>query len=292
MTARGAGWPGSDGRAAPLESALAVFAACASVVVALDFDGTLAELADDPQTVRTSPQVRGALAILGADRGVLLALVSGRPVGDLGRLAAPPPGTVLIGSHGAELAKTASGSEAVLVDGALDNGERLVLREVTMLLERIAREVPGAWVEHKPLAAVLHTRLAPVTAGQHALARALDSVSAWPGTHIINGKDVVEVSVRATTKADAIESLRARAATATGRTPGRPAGHVPLLFAGDDLTDESAFAALVTGDVGIKVGAGTTSAAYRVTGPAEFGAVLQLLARLRVGRRRPDPGPR
>ena len=54
-----------------------------------------------------------------------------------------------------------------------------------------------------------------------------------------------------------------------------------VLFAGDDVTDEDGFAALEPRDVGIKVGAAVTRAAYRVADPAAIARVLQSVCTLR-----------
>ena len=54
-----------------------------------------------------------------------------------------------------------------------------------------------------------------------------------------------------------------------------------VLFAGDDVTDEDAFAVLGPDDVGIKVGDGHTAAQYRVADPDELAAVLVRFLELR-----------
>jgi len=54
-----------------------------------------------------------------------------------------------------------------------------------------------------------------------------------------------------------------------------------VLYAGDDVTDEDAFASLGPGDLGLKSGPGETVAPYRVADPAAVAAALDELARLR-----------
>ncbi len=50
-----------------------------------------------------------------------------------------------------------------------------------------------------------------------------------------------------------------------------------MLYVGDDVTDETAFAVLGPDDIGVKVGSGETHAAYRVDGPEDVRELLQLL---------------
>lgn len=250
---------------------LPAFASRPRILVALDFDGTLAELADDPQAVVVLPRSARALAALAADDGVALALVSGRPTADLGRLAAPPAGTVLIGSHGSETATVGASGEVVTADIGLTPDEQALLGNLVATLEDIATGAPGAWVEVKPVAAVLHTRMAAPTDAAVAARRALDGPAAWAGVHAIAGKDVVEFSVRSLTKGDALADLRA----------SLDGGTRPVLFAGDDVTDEHGFEVLREGDLAVKVGPGETRAWHRVADPAELGRLLEYLVDLR-----------
>jgi len=54
------------------------------------------------------------------------------------------------------------------------------------------------------------------------------------------------------------------------------------MYAGDDVTDEDAFAVLRSDDLGLKIGPGASLAGYRVQGPDEMAQVLALLADFRA----------
>jgi len=249
------------------------------VLLATDFDGVLAELVDDPEASRPTPAAAAALARLAAARfaagssarlaaasgGVTLALVSGRDVATLARLATPPPGTVLVGSHGAERGVVApDGSlDARPLDLAPADAERLTA--VVAVLEDVAARAEGAWVERKPTSAVLHVRLVPGEHAEELRADALARVRAL-GVDAMLGKDVVDCGVVATSKGAALTDLREE--TGAART----------LYLGDDVTDERAFAALGTDDVTVRVGDGTTVARFRVAGTDGAAAVLARVA--------------
>ncbi|MFD6094481.1 trehalose-phosphatase [Oerskovia sp. NPDC060338] len=258
------------------------------LLVASDFDGVLAPLGDDPLASRPTAAAAAALArlaALGPDR-VRVALVSGRRIEDLARLASPPVGALLVGSHGAETGEVLASSpdaeapgahSQVRADGttarvrlvpvALDDAQTALLTHVTQGLEEIADPVEGAWVEHKPSAAVLHTRLSPQPAADEA-AVAAARLGDELGAHAMTGKNVVEIAVTSTSKGIALDALR----TALGS----PA----VLYLGDDVTDERAFAVLGASDLGIKVGPGETLARRRVADPAEAALALTVLADL------------
>lgn len=235
------------------------------VLLALDFDGTLAPLQDDPARSRILPDGVTALADLAQHDGVALALVSGRAMQDLHTLAQVPPGTYLIGSHGAERARvTAHGLDRDVVQ--LTDSEADRLASLGGELAGVARGRAGVWVETKPTAAVVHTRMAEPDDAEAALADARE-VATRLGAEMLHGKDVLEMSVLRTSKGEALEALR------------RELGAHTVVYAGDDVTDERAFDALEDGDVTIKVGDGPTVARHRVDDPA---AVVRLLADLVV----------
>jgi trehalose 6-phosphate phosphatase len=94
-----------------------------------------------------------------------------------------------------------------------------------------------------------------------------------PGVNVKHGKDVVELTVVDTHKGNAIQQLRELLAVDA------------VLFVGDDLTDEDAFAVLGPDDLSVKVGPGPTSAAHRV---ADVDEVAELMAMVAARRAQPD----
>ncbi len=243
----------------------------AALLVALDFDGTLAPLVDDPTASRMTPAARDAVDALGATAAerVRLAFVSGRDLEDLALRAAPPVGSYLVGSHGAQTGHaTPDGLEAVPLELTAEEHETLTALRAALDEAVSGRE--GAWVQHKPSAAVLHTRLAgPQDTG--AAVEAADAAAARLGLEAMHGKDVVEIAVLHTSKGEALERLR----DVVGHDVGTD--RVRVLYAGDDTTDEKAFAVLEAGDLALKVGDGDTLAPHRVAGADDVAAVLDRL---------------
>ena len=243
--------------------ALAADRAARPLLIALDFDGTLSPLQDDPSTSRLAPGGEAVLARLAARPDVTLALVSGRAMDSLAALAPVPEGTVLVAGHGAERARvTAEGLDRR--PARLTDEQSEELATLRAAVERVTRGREGVWVESKPTAVVLHTRLAD----RDVAAKARDEALAL-GTRaarVLAGKDVVELLVLPVDKGTALTALRAELGTPV------------VLYAGDDATDENAFVVLGPDDVTVKVGPGQTRAAHRVADPAALVAVLGLLA--------------
>ena len=234
-------------------------------LVGLDFDGVLAPLQDDPDASRPLPAATAALQRLAQVPGMHVALVSGRALADLAAVSGPPEGTLLVGSHGAERGRWIDG-RLIPVELTLDPAAADLLDDVADGLWAVVRDSSGR-IERKPASVVLHTRTATDDDAARLTAAAL-ALGARPGIDVLHGKDVVELSVHPVTKGDALAALRAEL------------GVGALAYAGDDVTDERAFATLGPGDVTIKVGQGPTVARFRVAGPPELAVVLERLADL------------
>ncbi|PZF64491.1 trehalose-phosphatase [Curtobacterium sp. MCBD17_013] len=252
-----------------LDSAIERLGGARSLLVALDFDGTLAPFADDPAAVAALPGSWAAALTLDRARDTHVVLVSGRPLAGLARVTHAPDGMSLVGSHGVEWR----------VDGhdeaALSPDELAAVDRIGVLLDAVAERHPGVHIEHKPAGLGVHTRRVGPAEARAAVEDARATVlAAFPDVHVRDGKDILEFAVRDVTKGDAVERLRALLDADR------------VLFAGDDVTDEDGFRALdqEAGDVGIKVGPGETRAAHRVADPAALTPVLQALARARAFR--------
>jgi trehalose-phosphatase len=226
------------------------------LLVASDYDGVLAPMVTDPARAFPLPAARTALTGLATLPGTTVALVSGRARRDLAALARLPAEVLLVGSHGSEFA-----------DGGvrLDPAQAALRARLEAALRKLVRDRPGVWLEAKPAAVVVHTRTAAAEVGAAARSAAEAGPGSWPGVHVTTGKEVVELAVVETHKGTAVEALRARAEADA------------VLFLGDDVTDENAFAVLREPDVGVKVGPGRTRARFRVADPDAAVAVLERL---------------
>ena len=251
----------------PLIGALRELARTKRLLVALDFDGTLAPEVDDPEKARALPEARVAVLRLLAMPHTRVALVSGRAMRSLEQVTDLPDTALLVGSHGIEIRLDVAGDSL-----GLNDAEQAKVDVLNVVLGEVADSVDRVWLEPKPAGFALHTRLASAHHSRVAHLVARSEVAAeLTGVTVREGKDVLEFSVRSTTKGEAVEHLR------------RYTCADAVFYAGDDVTDEDAFAALNSHDLGLKSGAGATLANFRVSGPAQVARTLALLADLREG---------
>ncbi|WP_030569246.1 trehalose-phosphatase [Streptomyces aureocirculatus] len=256
----------------------AILARPERAVIALDFDGTLAPIVPDPEQARAHPDAVPALAAL-APKVCSVAVVTGRPAGVAvrhGGLAGVPglEHLVVLGHYGAERwdAVTATVQAAEPHPGVA--GARA---ELPGFLDAIGAW-HGTWIEEKGRAVAVHTRRArdPQAAFEE-LRGPLGELAARHGLIVEPGRLVLELRPPGIDKGVALVDYV------------REVGAESVLYAGDDLGDLPAFAAVDKlrsgGDVrGLLVCSGSaevTELADRadvvVDGPA---AVVALLAGL------------
>jgi trehalose 6-phosphate phosphatase len=232
--------------------------AWSTVLLAFDYDGTLAPLVAAPHQARMRASTRRLL--IRASKLYPCVVISGRAQGDaLGRLRGVEVCRV-VGNHGAEPSREA---------GTIQRRVRRWLPVLTRLSRR-----QGVFVEDKGFSVSVHYRQARKrVAARRAILKAAQSL---PDVRIIGGKLVVNVLVPdAPHKGLALERERARLACDT------------VVYVGDDETDEDVFQLDRPGRLlSIRVGQKRSSAAsYYIRNQAEIDRLLETLIALRGGRR-------
>ncbi|WP_280232253.1 trehalose-phosphatase [Nocardia cyriacigeorgica] len=227
-----------------LRRALSTVARVPRLLVASDYDGTIAPIVSDPAKAYPHGESVRALRALAGLSGTTAAVISGRALRDLAALSRLPVEVQLIGSHGSEF--------DVGFVHAIDNDAKQLLQELITALTQIAAENPGVTVETKPASIALHVRNAGPEIGRRALNQVRQGPACWVGVQVTEGKAVIELAVIPTDKGSALDTIR------------HQEGASAAVFFGDDVTDEKAFRMLSGPDVGIKVGEGESLAGYRV----------------------------
>jgi trehalose 6-phosphate phosphatase len=265
------------------DALLAIVRQPRQTLVALDFDGTLAPIVDDPEQAFADPDAVAALADVGSLVGTV-ALITGRPVRAavrLGGLAgrAGLESMVVLGQYGVERWDGATDSYTIPPEPpeVTAAGE-----ELPTILASLG--LADARVEHKGRALGVHTRqLADPRAAFDALSGPLRDLAARHGLLLEPGRNVLEIRASGTDKGGALRELVAEI------------GARQVVFAGDDLGDLPAFEAVAAlrdeGVAGLLVcSASQEEDALRsradvvVEGPAGVAAWLRdLAARLRAG---------
>jgi trehalose 6-phosphate phosphatase len=237
--------------------------AAREALLVFDFDGTLAPIVDDPAAARLRPATRRLLRELA--RRYPCAVVSGRPLRDLRARVEGVPLAGLCGNHGAEPAASRAGAAAA---------RRTVRRWRRYLAARLDG-FPGVAIEDKRLTLTVHYRRAPDRRGAGRAIHA--ALAACDGARLVSGKLGINVfPPGAPHKGTALLGLRRRL------------GLDAALYAGDDATDEDAFAAGSPQDLlAIRVGRSLVSRApFYLNGQREIDALLAALLALRAPRAR------
>ncbi|XBQ17184.1 MAG: trehalose-phosphatase [Oceanicaulis sp.] len=232
----------------------------------LDFDGTLADIVDDPDAAALPPGFGGVLASIADAYGGAVAVVSGRAVESLD--ARLPKGLWRVGGHGAEIA----------APGKPPQSSSRIPDAVAEAARWLDQSYPGVKIEPKPTGVAVHFRHArhAENACRQALERALEAA---PGYVLQEGKCVIEARPAGLDKGAALQTLM-KQAPFKGKRP---------IAIGDDVTDGSMMmAAKRAGGLGLGVGVDLPGAQRRFEHPVEVRAWL--IGKLAPPRsRRPEP---
>ena len=228
-----------------------------TIVLFLDFDGTLVRLRRNPKEVLLGERARRLLNRLAGHPRVTLCFISGRQLADL-RQRARVKGALYFGLHGWE--RSDGQTTSLPSAGRLREGMEWVRKQV--------RSLPGIRVEDKGICFGIHYRAARDATAKEAKSVAEQVLERLgPGFRLMAGKKIWEIypSQMGNKGIAAQDLLR--------QIPGRKLA----IYAGDDTTDETAFALLKNG-VTIRVGRfRETHAKFFLRSPAE---VLTFLKKL------------
>ena len=239
-----------------------------SVLLLLDFDGTLSEIVARPEDATLRPGNAGLLEALNRKPGYTVGVVSGRELSDVSRRVGVP-GLVYGGNHGLEICGPDLEYRHPDAAAAIARFAELAAR-----LETALAEAPGAHVENKTLTLTVHYRQTPAEHHERVVAIVND----------VAGLEIAAGRVRLAAAKAAVE-LRPSIDWHKGRAleliRSRRAPQACPVYVGDDATDEDAFAAAqAAGGRGVFVGppGSPTCAKYRLDSPAAVSAALTQLA--------------
>lgn len=230
------------------------------LLVGLDFDGTLADIAATPDQAKLTPRTRALLDELAARPDTRVAILSGRALDDVKRKVGLA-GIYYGGNHGLELEGPSlrwTHPGALELDGDLRRA-----------LEKTLASFPGALVEDKRFGVALHYRAVPERRVRRLRERVREKLRRLQeGFRIHRIKKAFELRPDVGwDKGHALETIR--------RTL---VGGWLAVFVGDDRTDEDGFRTLGPQALTVRVGRTSRSAARFVVPRREF--VDRLLERL------------
>jgi trehalose 6-phosphate phosphatase len=237
--------------------ALAVFAS-SNVLLAFDYDGTLAPIAPTPAGARMRPGTRQWLTHV-AHRYPCV-VISGRPLGDLEERLDSIPVWYLFGNHGFEPHAGNDEHAARVRDWATRLSAQLPAEE-------------GLVIEHKKYSVTVHYRR--VRDKQRVLKAIGDAVRQLPEVRAVGGAEALNLLPSGgADKGVAVQQARRMFACDT------------VIYVGDDDTDEDAFASAPPDRLlSIRVGSrGATRAKYRLRTQREIDPLLRQLLHFRAAR--------
>lgn len=217
---------------AGIEAMRAIMEHPRQTLIAVDFDGTLAPIIDNPDEAFAHPAAVAALSRLGPLVS-MVAVITGRPAATavrLGKFQSVPglSSMVVLGQYGIERWDADTDEFSIPPEP----------REITAVSDELPEVLTGleltdARVEHKGRAIGVHTRELGDAAGAfERLEEPLGELAARHGLLVEPGKNVLEIRAPGFDKGDALRNL----VTERGATQ--------VIFAGDDLGDLPAFRAV------------------------------------------------
>ena len=239
-----------------------------SVLLLLDFDGTLSDIVSRPEDATLRPGNAALLNGLSCKPGYTVGVISGRGIDDVSQRVGIAR-LVYAGNHGLEMRGPGLEYQHPAAAAAIP-----ALAQAADCLAAALADIPGTQVENKTLTLTVHYRRTPEELHERAAAI----------FRVVTGHLVEDGLCRVTTAKSALE-LRPAVDWHKGRAleviRHRLAPGAFPIYIGDDATDEDAFrAAQFAGGAGVFVGPpeARSSAEYGLPDPARVTDALRELA--------------
>jgi trehalose-phosphatase len=221
-----------------LDAFFKTFAGEATPLLLLDYDGTLAPFRVDRFEARPWAGVRRLLELIQQQGRTRMAVVTGRPAGEIAPLLGIDPAPEVWGLHGAE---------RLYPDGReeMEEAAPAAQEKLDALRTHLRRDSLGGLFEDKPNAAVMHWRGVPPQKAKRIEMRTrqlFEPLAELDGLNLLEFEAGLELRV-GRDKGGAVEAILSEADP-----------RAPVAYLGDDLTDEAAFRAVnLAGGRGLSV---------------------------------------
>ncbi len=236
-----------------------------SVVICLDYDGTLTPIVSDPMAAHLATDVRSTLEQLAQRYPV--AVISGRDRRDV-EARVGLAGLIYAGSHGFDIAGL---NQAMVLPAA--EAARPALERAGDELARRLQTVAGVVLERKRFGVATHYRNVDPAEVEEVRRVVKDVLAGAAGLRIQPGKMVLDLQPD-------VAWNKGRAVHWILGALGLDSGRELVVYVGDDETDEDVFPELGSSGLGVRVGPENlpTLANYRLDSTEDVRRFLQWLA--------------
>jgi trehalose 6-phosphate phosphatase len=230
----------------------------------LDYDGALTPIVSQPEEAYLSGEMKRLLANLKRNPKILMAIVSGRSLGDIqSRIGLK--GISYVGNHGLEVFIPKHGRNVLV--------SKKIFQELVDMRDRLnnqLRGVKGVVLEDKRCVLALHYRnVDPICVPPILMGLKKEINRSMAPLALAFGKYVFEVKPKS--------SVNKGVAVLELLNHVEPGGVLPI-YIGDDQTDEDAFSALRRNGITVLVGfPRLSSARYYVKDPSEVFQFLKII---------------
>lgn len=245
-----------------------------SILLFLDYDGTLAPIVETPEKAVISKDTKEVLDKLSKKRDCNIAVISGRSLRDIKNMVGLE-NIIYAGNHGLEIE-----GPKIRFESQVSPRLKSIIRQIKEDLENKLLGVKGVFIEDKGLTVSVHYRLVDkkdIPLLQNIFTALIGPYTIRDKIKVNSGKKVYEIKPPVMwDKGKVVSWLLARQQFAQGEDKIFP------IYIGDDITDEDAFRAMKNKGLTIFVGEpGLSEAHYYLKDTEEVIRFIQQILKLK-----------